>query len=59
VNAKKRFLSWLELERRARAEVERTRPPVCDRASCYDGTNEEVNASRLEHGCVPDWRRPL
>ncbi len=41
----------------ARAEVERTRPPVCDRPSCYEGPN--VVASRRNHGCVPDWNRQV
>jgi len=46
----------LELERWARAEVERTAPPACGRPSCYDGP--DTTASRIEHGCIPDWRRP-
>jgi hypothetical protein len=45
-----------EIQRWARAEAERTQPPVCDRPSCYDGP--DTVASRLEHGCVPDWKRP-
>jgi hypothetical protein len=56
--AKKRFLRRLELQRWAQAEVERTRPPVCDRPSCYDYDHpERMNASRLEHRCVPDVDR--
>jgi hypothetical protein len=51
---------WYErgacIERWARAEAERTRPPVCDRPSCYDGP--DTVASRIEHGCIPDWKRP-
>jgi hypothetical protein len=50
---------WYErgpLERWARAEAERTQPPVCDRPSCYDSPH--TVASRIEHGCIPDWRRP-
>jgi len=46
----------LEIECWARAEVERTQAPVCDRPSCYDGP--DTVASRIQHGCVPDWKRP-
>ena len=56
MNAKKRFLRRLELQRQARAEVERTQPSPCDQPTCYDGPH--TVASRLEHGCIPDWRRP-
>ena len=41
----------------AHAEAERTQPPVCDRESCYEGSDEEVNRSRFEHSCIPDWIR--
>jgi len=58
LSLRRRFSRMTEIQQWARTEVERTRPPVCDRPSCYDGTNEEVNASRIEHGCVPDWNRP-
>jgi hypothetical protein len=44
------------IEQWAHAETERTQPPVCDRPSCYD--SPDTTASRLKHGCVPDWRRP-
>jgi len=57
MTAKQRFLRRLELQRQARAEVERTQPPPCDRPTCYDGP--DTVASRLEHGCIPDWTRPL
>jgi len=57
MNAKKRFLRRLELQRQARAEVERTQPSPCDQPTCYDGPH--TVASRIEHGCIPDWRRPL
>jgi hypothetical protein len=48
----------LEVELWARAEVERTRSPVCDRDACYSDDSAIANASRIEHGCTPDWTRP-
>lgn len=52
----RRIRSDLETELRARTEIERTRPPVCDRPACYDGP--DTVASRISHGCIPDWTRP-
>ena len=46
-----------EIRRWAAAEVERTRPPVCDRGACYSDDPVVANASRIEHGCTPDWQR--
>jgi hypothetical protein len=53
---RERYERGARIERWARAEAERTQPPICDRPSCYDGP--DTVASRIEHGCVPDWKRP-
>ena len=52
MSPRRRFWRMLEIEAWAHAEVARTRPPVCNRPSCYDGP--DTVASRIEHGCVPD-----
>ncbi len=56
LSPRRRFWRMIEIRQWAAAEVERTRAPACDRPSCYGGP--DTTASRIEHGCVPDWRRP-
>jgi hypothetical protein len=56
LSPRRRFTRMTGIQEWAHAEAERTQPPVCDRPSCYD--SPDTTASRIEHGCVPDWRHP-